>query len=260
MARTTPMLARMLVAAGLVLAPASAHATDAQARALVKAMSDHVGSLRTLEADVDTMIEVVTPNMEKLGFASSARMRLARPGQLSFERTGGYADVQFLFDGSTLTVRDRAGNRYAQAPVRGSNDELVKAVHDELGLVVPGADLLLTDSYSVLIADVLEARVIGEAVIGGQRCDHLAFRNFDTDWQLWIRQGPEKIPCKIVITSKTVGMAPQYTAQIRAWRSNPAFPAGTFRFQPARGETRIELNQMSGIDELPPQANPGDRK
>jgi hypothetical protein len=256
----TRMLTRMLAAAGLALASSAAQATDAEARALLKAMSDHVGSLKTIEVDVDTMIEVVTPDLEKIGFASSARMRLARPNGLSFERTGGYADVQFLFDGTTLTVRDRAGKRYAQAPVKGSNDDLVKAIHDEMGMTVPGADVLLTDSYTVLIADVLEAKVIGEAVIAGQRCDHLAFRNFDTDWQLWIRQGAEKIPCKMVITSKMVGMAPQYTAQVRSWKSNPVFPAGTFAFRPVTGETRIPLDQMTGIDELPPPANPETRK
>ena len=257
---TPGMLTRLLAAAGLALASSSAHATDTEARALLKAMSDHVGSLKTIEVDADTMIEVVTPDMEKIGFASSARMRVDRSGQLAFERTGGYADVQFLFDGSTLTVRDRAGNRYAQAPVKGTNDELVKAVHDEMGMTVPGADLLLTDSYTVLIADVLEAKRMGEAMIAGHRCDHLAFRNFDTDWQLWIRQGTEKIPCKIVITSKTVGMAPQYTVQVRAWRSNPQFPAGTFAFRPAAGEVRIPLNQMTGIDELPPPAEPETRR
>ncbi len=38
-------------------------------------------------------------------------------------------------------------------------------------------------------ADVLEAKHMGHGVIDGVECDHLAFRNFDTDWQLWVEVG-----------------------------------------------------------------------
>jgi hypothetical protein len=41
------------------------------------------------------------------------------------------------------------------------------------------------------------------AVIGVE-CDHLAFRNADTDWQIWIESGAKPIPRKYVITSKGI--------------------------------------------------------
>jgi len=151
-----------------------------------------------------------------------------------------------------MIIRNKAANRFAQMPAQGGIDALIEALHQQAGLAVPAADLLLRDSYAVLVDDVIEAKVIGEGVVGGQVCDHLAFRNFETDWQIWIRQGPEKAPCKMVITSKTVGMAPQYTMHVRSWATPAGFPADTFAFRPAAGETRVEPNQLGGIDEIPP--------
>jgi hypothetical protein len=80
------------------------------------------------------------------------------------------------------------------------------------GAALPGADLLLSNAYDVLMADVQEAKYIGRGVIDGVECEHLAFRNFDTDWQLWVEAGDSPIPRKMVITSKTLNSAPQVHA------------------------------------------------
>jgi hypothetical protein len=252
-------LRALLLAAALVSA-GSARADDAQARAVLKSMSDYIGALGAIETTVDTSLEVVTPEMEKIAFTSTSTLRLNRPGQVRLERKGGFADVEFLFDGKMMTIRDRGDNLYAQVPATGTVNDLVVGFEEQFGLAVPGADLLLTNSYDVLIAGVLEAKMIGQGVVGGHLCDHVAFRNFDTDWQLWVRQGPEKIPCKMIITSKTVGMAPQYTTHVRSWTSNPKFAPGAFAFKPAAGERKVEVGALSGIDEVPPPSAPGGSK
>lgn len=46
-----------------------------------------------------------------------------------------------------------------------------------------------------------------------------AFRNFDTDWQLWVEVGEKPIPRKLVITSKTLNSAPQYTLRVKSWKT-----------------------------------------
>ena len=53
---------------------------------------------------------------------------------------------------------------------------------------------------------MIEAKHIGRGVIDGVECEHLAFRNQDVDWQLWVQVGAKPIPCKYVITSKAVGI------------------------------------------------------
>jgi hypothetical protein len=248
---------KALLIAGFAFVASGAQATDAEARALLKAMSDYVGGLGSLETSVDTSVEIITPDMEKIAFASSSTLKMTRPNQVHLQRSSAFGDLTMVFDGATLTMRSSNLAAYAQVPVKANTDELVSAVEQQFGMAVPGADLLLRNSYAVLVADVREAKIIGEGVIEGQRCDHLAFRNFDTDWQLWVRQGAEKIPCKMIITSKTVGMAPQYTVDVRSWKSNPKFPAGTFAFKPVAGDKRVEVRDLSAADEIPSTPSTG---
>ena len=41
-------------------------------------------------------------------------------------------------------------------------------------------------------ANVIDAKHIGRGVIDGVECEHLAFRNLDTDWQIWIEAGARR--------------------------------------------------------------------
>jgi hypothetical protein len=242
--------------AAVVVFLAPARAQDSDAKAVLKAMSDYLASQATIAAKFDASIEVVTPELEKIQFDSSIALQLKRPNKLRVERVGGYAAVELVFDGTTLTLRDVDGKRFAQANAAGSIDRLVDHLRDELGIGAPGADLLVSDVFAALGQDILAAKHIGQGVIGGVECEHLAFRNFDTDWQLWVKSGPEPAPCKMVITSKTVTGAPQYTLQIREWQANADIADTAFAFQ-AGGDAKVELKELSGLDELPPAAGGG---
>src|SRR5690606_12000098 len=98
---------------------------------------------------------------------------------------------------------------------------------------------------------IAEARHIGRAVVDGVTCEHLAFRNHDTDWQLWVETGAEPTPCKMVITSKTVAAAPQYAIRFTDWETGDGFPPGTFSFVPPAGAREVSFKDLADIDELP---------
>ena len=134
-------------------------------------------------------------------------------------RVGGYADVEMVFDGKTLTVLGKNLNKYAQIDSAGSIDQLVARLRNELGMAIPGADIMLSNAYDELMSDVLEAKHIGRGVIDGVECDHLAFRDSDVDWQIWVEVGNRPIPRKYIITSKAVTGAPQYTLRIKDWKT-----------------------------------------
>ena len=70
---------------------------------------------------------------------------------------------------------------YAQFDAPGTMDQLVEALRLGHGIALPGADLLLSNLYEVLVAGIKESKHIGRGVIDGLECEHLAFRNFDTE-------------------------------------------------------------------------------
>ena len=247
-----------LVLAILLSATPSAQAQDAAK--ILKAMTDYVASQKVISATYDSDIEVITNNLQKIQFASSGQMLLSRPDKARVSRIGGYVDAELVFDGKTLSVLGKNLNAYAQTDATGSIDQLVARLRDEFGVPIPGADLLLSGAYDEMMKDVLDAKHIGRGVIDGVECDHLAFRNDDVDWQIWIQLGSRPIPRKYVITNKAVTGAPQYTLRIKEWKTDVQVPADAFAFKPPADAKKVDIGALSGIDEVPPGAAPGEKK
>ena len=247
----------LLSAVALVAAAPSAQAQQDDARAVLKAMSDYVSGQKTIEFTFDSDIEVITPELEKIQFTNSGEALVSRPDKLRAHRVGGYADVALYFDGKTASVYGKNVNGYAQFAAPGTLDQLFAALRAGHGVALPGADFLLSNPYATLVADVLEAKHIGRGVIDGIECEHLAFRNFDTDWQLWIEVGANPIPRKVVITSKTINGAPQYTFRVKSWKTGFEPPPGAFTFTPPAGVVTLDPNNLILLDELPPEAPVG---
>jgi hypothetical protein len=228
----------------------SAHAQDAGK--IVKAMADYVTGQKSISMTFDSDIEVITSDLQKIQFTSSGQVLLSRPDKLRATRAGGYADVELVFDGQTATVLGKHINAFAQADTPGTVDQLIDRLRDQYNVAMPGADLLLTRVNDELMSDVIDAKYIGHGVVDGVDCEHLAFRNPDLDWQLWVEIGPRPIPRKYVITNKAVTGAPQYTLRIKEWRTDAQVAADAFSFKPPADAKKVELTALREIDEIPP--------
>jgi hypothetical protein len=239
----------LLFAMNLLLVP-HAQAQDDDARKLLKTMSDYVASQKNVSMAYDSDIEVITSDLQKIQFTSSGQLQVSRPDKVHASRTGGYADVEFFFDGKTFTFYGKHLNVFAQSQSAGSIDQLVERLRGEYSVEAPGADLLLSNVYGKLIADVIDAKHIGLGVIDGIECEHLAFRNLDVDWQVWIETGARPIPRKYVITTKAVTGAPQYTLRIKDWKTDVA-AADAFTFRPPANAKRVDFKELANVDEVP---------
>jgi hypothetical protein len=245
-----PIPSTLVVALATMLAvTTSAHAQDAGK--IVKAMSDYVTGQKTISMTFDSDVEVVTWDLQKIQFTNSGQVLLSRPDKLRATRAGGYADVELVFDGKTVTVLGKHINAFAQTDATGTVDQLIDRLRDQHNVAMPGADLLLTRVNDELMSDVIDAKYIGHGVVDGVDCEHLAFRNPDLDWQLWVEIGPRPIPRKYVITNKAVTGAPQYTLRIKEWRGDPLVAADAFVFSPPADAKRVELTALREIDEIP---------
>ena len=245
-----------LVVVLLVCSPGITLAQEDDAKAILKAMSDYVGGQQSIQLTFDSAIEIITPQLEKIQFTNSGECLLRRPDKLRAHRIGGYADVEMVYDGETTIVYGRHVNGYAQFEAPGSVDDLIHALRKGHGVALPGADLLLSNSYETLVADIQEAKNIGRGVIDGVECEHLAFRNFDTDWQLWVEVGKHPIPRQMVITSKTMNSAPQYTLRVKSWKTGVAPADDAFTFSPPAGAVELSPDALAALDELPPGSPP----
>ena len=228
-----------------------AYADENDAKNLLKAMSDYLAAQKSITFDYDTNLEVVTADKQRLALASSGSVNLSRPDKIRATRTGGFADVEMVFDGKTFTLLGKNLNAYMQAEAPGTVDKLVDQLRDKFNKPLPAADLLMSDPYKELMESVTEVHDVGSGVIRGQECDHLAFRAEEVDWQIWIAQGPSPYPCRYVITSKKVDGGPQYTLDIRNWQASADAGTSDFSFKAPDGAKEVKPDMLKDLDELP---------
>jgi hypothetical protein len=230
----------------------SAAPTDeANAKNAVKKMSDYMAAQKAISFNYDTNFEVVSKEGQKLGLASSGSMKLNRPDKVRATREGGFANVEYVFNGKTLAMLAKNANAYAQVDWTGTLDQLVDELRTKFHRPIPGADLLMSNIYDQLMPEVTNSKDLGSGVINGVECDHLAFRTKDVDWEIWIAQGAHPYPCRYVVTSTGVNKAPQYAVDIRAWKTGAQVAPDQFTLKVPAGARKLNPGELRDFDELP---------
>ena len=234
---------------------------SAEAKRLLKAMSDYLDAQQAISFDYDAALEVVTTDQQKLALASSGAVTLNRPDKIRAARSGGFVDVETVFDGKTLTLLGKNANKYTQLEVAGTIDQLIDELRDKYDRPLPAADLLTSGSYAALMEDVYNSKDLGSGVINGTECDFLAFRKDEVDLQIWITQGNDPHPCKYVITSRLVTDGPQYSVEFRNWNVGEKAAKDDFAFLAPTNAEKIELKDLQDkTSELPSNFAMGDAK
>jgi len=248
--RAWAWLLALALAAGAV-SMSAARTDEDNAKSAVKKMSDYMTAQKAISFNYDTNLEVVTKEGQKLGLASSGSMKLNRPDKIRASREGGFANVEYAFDGKTLTMLGKNVNAYAQVDWTGNIDQLVDELRTKFHRPIPGADLLSSNVYDELMPEVVDSKDLGSGVINGVECDHFAFRTKDVDWEIWIAQGSHPYPCRYVVTSTQVNKAPQYTIDIRSWKAGAQVAPGAFTLKIPAGARKLKPGELKDFDELP---------
>ena len=150
-----------------------------------------------------------------------------------------------------MTLANKDSKEYAQLEAPGTIDHLVDMLREKLHRPLPAADLLMSDVYEQLMENVVDVKDLGSGYVGGVECNHLAFRAKDVDWQIWIAEGEHPYPCRYVITSTKVKGAPQYSVEVRNWKTGTGAPSSDFTFKAPDGYKEVKPDALADTDELP---------
>ena len=115
--RVAPLTA--LVLAWVLAAPAAPLAQggmDADSRAVLAAMSAHLGGLRSFSVDYAAVDEVVTTDGQKLQFLHSGSLMAQRPDRMHAVRRGAAGTAELVLDGTSLVMFGRDANAYLRLP------------------------------------------------------------------------------------------------------------------------------------------------
>jgi hypothetical protein len=221
--------------------PQEAPKIDPKAERILKGMCDYLAAQKTFSVEAGHVLQAVLKSGEKLDFVADSDLTVQRPNKLRSDRLGEIAHVSFYYDGKDMTIFGRKVNMYATTPAPPTLDEAIDFARQKLDIDAPAADLLYAKPYDTLMEDVVSSQYVSEATIDGQKCHHLAFRGNETDWQIWVADGPQPLPLRYTIVTKKVAGEPQFTVTLAKWNTNPHIVADTFTFTPPKGAERIDF-------------------
>ena len=202
--------------------------------------NDYLAKLKQFRVTAEFGFDVLQETGQKIEFGSHQDVTVQRPDRLRVDfsrRDGVHGSV--VYDGKEVVLFNPEHVVYAKAPFKGEIDAVLDFLAEELQRPVPLRDFFASDPNDALVGKIASGLYVGEATIGGVLCDHLAMRNDNVDFQLWIAQGDEPLPRRVVITHKNEEGQPQFWGQFLKWETSPEISVGVFSYTPPEGSERI---------------------
>jgi len=225
-------LAALASAGRPATAAAPAKTIDPAADRMVKQMTDYLAGLQAFTLRTSVADEVSLKSGEKIAIMSNADIAVQRPNRLRSLQRGSAAGLGIWYDGQHMTVACKSSDGFQTVAAPPALDAAIDGMRKQFDIDAPGADLLYSRPYDILMEQVVSGRYIGRETIDGIPANHVAFRGDQIDWQMWIKDGPQPLPLRYVITTKDAPGHPAFSVQMSDWNTQPSLPPETFSFQP----------------------------
>jgi len=203
-------------------------------------MGAYLRTLITFQVRGEGSTEEVYDTGQKIQLPGTIDLLVSRPNRLRANLNSTLKRREYFFDGNALTIFAPRQGYYAVVAAPGTVKEMLDKASERLHLVLPMVDLFDLGVDQQLTARITNAAFVSTDVIGDQVCNHYAFRQPGVDWQIWIRDGAQPLPCKWVITSTTDTAQPNHEMRL-TWDLNPTVPPQAFTFVPPEGADRISI-------------------
>lgn len=227
---------------GLLLVSGGAVAAELEPKALaaLEQMGSYLRGLQQLRIDADSRTDQVLENGQVIEFNHQTHLLARRPDKLRLqvERDGNRRSL--FYNGQRFTLYDSRSGYFTEQVAPTDIASLLAQLSERYGIELPLADLFRWDANTAKVAGLNDALWIDQQTLDGQVCDHYAFRQPDIDWQLWIRQGPQPLPCRLVISRRDSAELPRHSVDYR-WQLDAPSNDRDFEFTPPTGARAIPL-------------------
>jgi len=201
---------------------ANATAQQAQAREILMRMAELLGGAKAFSVTLLAGHDTVQASGQKLEFGDTLRILLQRPDRLRVESVGSDgARTVAAFTGKEIVVFDATNKVYASEPQPGGVDQSLMHLVRDLHVRLPLAMLLVTGLPHEFDSRVKTIEYVEKTNMYGVPSHHLAARGDDVDFQVWVADGKQPYPVRIVLTYRKEPGQPQFRAQFSDWNFAP---------------------------------------
>ncbi|MGZ4957839.1 MAG: DUF2092 domain-containing protein [Methylomonas sp.] len=220
-----------------------------EAKDILLRMANFLAKTPKFTVNISDSYDTVQTSGQKIEFADIRRVIVSRPDGLRVEHEESDGEKNIvLYDGKDITVFTPSKNVYAQTAKSGGIDEAVKYFLKDLNMRLPLAMLLVSQLPAELERRTESVDYVEKTTIHGMPSHHLAGRTETVDYQVWISEGAQPLPLRVVLTYKNVEGQPQFRAQFSDWNLAPQINDTEFAFTPPDGTKKIAfLAQLPSI-------------
>ena len=247
----TSVLRPLVICAALILSgaasaqeePAAAPKIDPAAMEVLKKMADYVSKAPKFSVNIRAGYDAVQESGQKIYFGETRTVTLKRPDRFRADivRSDGDQGI-VVFNGKDIVVFNDTENVYATDSRPGTVDEAIAYFVKDLQMRLPLAMLYVSTLPAELDRRVTEAALVEETVAGKEVLDHVAARTATVDFQVWVPQGKDPLPRRVVLTYKQAEGQPQYWAELSGWNMAPNVAETKFNFTPPKDAERIQFS------------------
>jgi hypothetical protein len=228
-------------------------AIDDRATAALARMADFLKTVKTFKINSRSSKDEIVDTDMKIQKNASNEVSVRLPDRLHAHVRSDDHDLEFFYNGKTLTVFNPELNYYASTTAPPTVSRMLDATRARHGIDMPLADFIHMAAAEDYMQDVIGAGYLGTSRIEGVECEHIAVRQPNVDWQVWIEKGAKPLPRKVVITTKNEQTQPQFIANL-TWDLSPNIDEKLFTFTPPPDAARIRFARAREIER--PQTRP----
>jgi hypothetical protein len=217
-------------------------AEPTEPKAILMRMAEFLAKSPRFSMNLRTSYDVVQASGQKIEFGETRKVTVSRPDGLRVEAEHSDGEKHVvLYDGKDITVFNPSRNVYAQVYKPGGIDAAVMYFLKDLNMRLPLAILLVSRFPDELKRRTQSLDYVEGTEIHGVPAHHLAGRTETVDYQVWIAEGAQPLPLRVVLTYKNAEGQPQFQAHFSDWNLSPEVQDSQFAFTPPEGARKISF-------------------
>ena len=240
----------LLICLALSANTVSAAELEPKALAALDQMGVYLRSLQQFRIDASSHTDQVLESGQVIEFSHQARLLARQPDKLHVSLESDGKRRSLFYNGKSFTLYDSRSGYFANQAAPANIGGLLDQLSERYGIELPLADLFRWHPGTAKDVGISSALLIGDETVDGIACTHYAYRQPDIDWQLWVRQGPQPLPCRLVISRRDTAEQPRHSVNYH-WQLNSVITPQDFEFTPPAGARAVPLQQLEPQGEQP---------
>jgi hypothetical protein len=221
-------------------AASAADVLDPDAEAALNRMGAALRGMNSFEVRSDATTETVFDGKHKIMSRAVTTYSVQRPDRMTVDMQTETGHRRIYYNGKVMSVVGMKIGKYVTFPVSGSIGQVLERASSDFGIDFPLQDLFRWGDPTSNVVRPTSGFRVGSSMVDGVVVSQYAFRQPGVDFQVWLEDGVQALPRKLVITDTETAAQPQYVATF-SWNRTPTFAADAFTFTPRPGDTLVDF-------------------